>query len=129
MKDKDNEERELRKKVVKILDDKEKNDEERNKEEENIRVRIKELLKNNNSKKGNLRIKLTKENLITMFGNFSNVIDEMLRDDINEYVNVGEKKSGNFKIEHGIRIKFLDDEKDEKDEKDINWIKKKKKDD
>jgi len=43
-----------------------------------------------------------------------NVLNKMLEDGVNEYIDVGETKKGPVKIQHGIRIRFWDE--DDKDE-------------
>ena len=52
--------------------------------------------------------------------------DQMLKEDIKDYTEVGVKQAGDLKVEHGFRMRFLDDKKEKEDKSHIKWVKKKK---
>jgi hypothetical protein len=55
--------------------------------------------------------------------NVLGILNTMLKEDVKEYHGFGSKQIGDFKVDHNINIKFLDEEKE-----DGFWYKKKRKD-
>lgn len=107
------------------MEDKEK--EAREKIEE-IKKRLKEIEEETGNKidlEKVLRVLFTKENLKKRASKIILTLDKMLREDIKDYVEFGSQEKGLVKIEHGFRIRFLDDKKDdeekEKKEKLKRW--------
>jgi archaellum component FlaC len=45
------------------------------------------------------------------FNKILNILDNMLKEDAKEYKEIGSRKVGNLKSQHGLRIRFIDDGK------------------
>ena len=88
------------------------NEETREKIEE-IKRRLKEIERKTGKKidlNKVLGALLTKENLEKGTFKILKTADKMLKEDTNDYVEVGSQEKGPIKVEHGFRMKFLDDE-------------------
>lgn len=93
---------------------------------EEIKRRLKEIERKTGKKidlNKVLEVLFTKENLKKGTLKILEIADKMLKEDLNDYVEVGVQEKGPVKIEHGFRMRFLD--ADDKENKDIRWIKKK----
>jgi hypothetical protein len=62
--------------------------------------------------KKEIKIKLNKNAIKQVIEAFSGKLKKMLNEDINESHEFGTKKAGNTRVDYGLRMKFLDKDKD-----------------
>ena len=65
-------------------------------------------------KNGKIEVHLKKEDLKKGYNKVIDIVKKMVEEDTDEYREVGDKKIGNVRVQHGLKIRFLDDKKDKK---------------
>jgi len=113
-------EKEIREKTLEILDEKEiKEDREKKpKFDVSINVHKNPDAERQLAEKG-IKINLggilgslfSKKNVVKGTGKILKTADKMLKEDINDYSEFGSQEKNGVKVEHGFRMRFLDDDK------------------
>jgi len=147
-------EEQIREKTLKILNTKENQEKETKREEQKIKTEITKTIdergtrkkpklgisinvhKNPNAKKqlaekgikinlgGILGSIFSRKNVVKGTGKVLKTADKMLKEDINDYTEFGSNEKNGVKVEHGFRMRFLDEDK-EKDDKAKDYEKEK----
>lgn len=61
-----------------------------------------------------IELPVRREDLKGVVDRVVDILDRMVKGDVNEYREVGHKKRGDVEVAHALRIKFLDEEKPKK---------------
>jgi hypothetical protein len=148
---KDLNEKQMRKKVLEILDKKKKQERKANIEDQKIKEEAKNIIDKygkkqkpkfdisiNVSKNSKAREKLaekgikinlgglldsifSKKNIEKGTGKVLKTADKMLKEDINDYSEFGSKEKNGVKVEHGFRMRFLDKELKDDDKEEKDY--------